>query len=186
MVKQATFSAADCLRISTDDQLINKVLVVNSESQQQGADNQLYFCRGNEGELLYAVSLADGEIGTLKRSSILGILKPDLLPDSARLQLSQLRPVSSSESQSQASDYFGYCFLQDGRYASGVPLANVKDVMDFVEVQKGYQYRVLICDSEDFAVMETVDGKLVYPTEEMLDTFAARLEQQTEEMSMNG
>ena len=186
MEMQTKFTVADCLQIATGDPLINKIVVLDSESKPQSINNQLYFCTGINSELVSAVSLADGEIVTLNRGNLLGFLKPGLLPDSARLQLSQLRPASSLVNQSQTSDYLGYCFLPDGRYASGVPLANAKDVMDYIEMQKDYQYRVMICDSEDFAVMETVDAKLVYPTEEMLDTFASGFEQQTGEMSMNG
>ena len=43
--------------------------------------------------------------------------------------------------------------------------------MEYVEMQKPYQYRVLICDRDDFAVMEVVKGELVYPSQEELEAF---------------
>lgn len=33
-------------------------------------------------------------------------------------------------------------------------------------MQKDYQYRVLICDRYDFAVMEIVQGEVVFPREQ--------------------
>ena len=38
-------------------------------------------------------------------------------------------------------------------------------------MQKDYQHRVLICDRDDFAVMEIVEGKLVFPSEQDLQAF---------------
>ena len=34
-----------------------------------------------------------------------------------------------------------------------------------------YQHRVLICDRDDFAVMEIVEGKMVFPDEQALREF---------------
>ena len=38
-------------------------------------------------------------------------------------------------------------------------------------MQKDYQHRVLICDRDDFAVLEIVEGKLVFPDEQALQEF---------------
>ena len=43
--------------------------------------------------------------------------------------------------------------------------------MDYIKLQKMYQHRVLICDRDDFAVMEIVEGKLVFPDEQTLQEF---------------
>jgi len=40
--------------------------------------------------------------------------------------------------------------------------------MDYVEMQKLYQHRVMLCDRDDFCVMEVVDGEMVSPDEETL------------------
>lgn len=105
---------------------------------------------------------------------MIGILKPELLPDSARLHLSQIRPVGALDLKSHAPEFSGYCFLEDGRYSSGVWLCSPKEVMDYVEMQKPYQHRIMICDREDFCVYEMVDGQLVYPTQEVLDAFLSQ------------
>ena len=38
-------------------------------------------------------------------------------------------------------------------------------------MQKPYQHRVLVCDRDDFAVLEVIDGKLIYPDEQTLAAF---------------
>ena len=50
-------------------------------------------------------------------------------------------------------------------------LCSPGEVRDFIEIQKPYQHRVLICDRDDFAVMEIVEGKLVYPDSQTLEEF---------------
>ena len=47
-------------------------------------------------------------------------------------------------------------------------LCSPEEVKCYVEMQKDYQHRVLICDRDDFAVMEIVEGKLVFPDEQTL------------------
>lgn len=37
--------------------------------------------------------------------------------------------------------------------------------MDYVEMQKPYQHKVMLCDRDDFCVMEVVAGKMVFPDE---------------------
>ena len=56
-------------------------------------------------------------------------------------------------------EYSGYSFLPDGRYASGVWLVNPEEVWSYVMMQKDYQYRILICDRDDFAVLEMLEGR---------------------------
>ena len=103
-------------------------------------------------------------IGTLKP-------EPELLSDEAKLQLSQIRPSGAPDLNRNEPQYSGYCFLPDGRYTSGVWLCSPGEVRDFIEIQKPYQHRVLICDRDDFAVMEIVEGKLVYPDSQTLEEF---------------
>ena len=43
-------------------------------------------------------------------------------------------------------------------------------------MQKDYQYRVLICDRDDFAVLEFVKGMLVFPDQQDLQKFLQKSE----------
>ena len=38
-----------------------------------------------------------------------------------------------------------------------------------MEMQKPYQHRVLICDRDDFAVMEVINGQMIYPDKQALE-----------------
>ena len=40
-----------------------------------------------------------------------------------------------------------------------------------MDLQKPYQYRVLICDRNDFAVMEIVEGQVLFPAPEDGEAF---------------
>ena len=142
------------------------------------ARHQLYLCTGGfgsnpnpSGRSVFAVSLADGEQVRWNRSDILGIVKPEILSDHARLQLSQIRPSGALDLKSHEPQYSGYCFLPDGRYTSGVWLCSTKEMQDYIEMQKDYQHRVMICDRDDFSVFEMIDGKLIHPSPEAMEAF---------------
>jgi hypothetical protein len=189
---QKIYTKSDCLDADMEMPPCGTVFVVGGEriSEKSKASDQLHFCGAdatlNTRNSFYAVSLQDGKRMLWNRNDVLGILKPELLPDSAKLQLSQIRPEKSQNIREKEPEFFGYCFLRDGRYASGVPLHNADEVGEYIDMQKAYQHRLMICDHDDFAVLEMIDGKLVYPTEEMLAGFNARQEQQTGQgMGMN-
>ena len=56
-------------------------------------------------------------------------------------------------------------------YASGVWLANPEEVWSYVMMQKDYQYRILICDRDDFAVLEMLEGRMIFPDVQSLEQF---------------
>lgn len=155
--------------------LTGKVIVVCQDAFPDGCGNQLYFCTGGSGaepdsveHTVSGVSLENGEVTRFRRSQILGTLKPQLLPEQAKLQLSQIRPIGALPLEGHEPLYSGYSFLEDGRYAAGVWLCSEKEAMDYVEMQKPYQHKVMLCDRDDFCVMEVVAGKMVFPDEEIL------------------
>lgn len=176
MDEKTIYGPEDCLPNEDDVFFSGKVVVLKPEAlpgEQRGV-RQLFFCtQGADGIRdaanwpVSAVSLADGECVRHRRGEILGLLKPELLPDRARLQLSQIRPLDSEVPKKP--ELFGYCFLPDGRYASGVPLADEMEVREYVDIQRAYQHRLMVCDSEDCCVLEMMGGKLVFPTSEMLE-----------------
>lgn len=68
------------------------------------------------------------------------------------------RGAGAPDLRSHEPQYSGYCFLPDGRYTSGVWLCNAKD---YIEMQKDYQHRMMICDRDDFCVFEMIDNRNV-------------------------
>jgi len=179
MSEPVLLTQESCLQTGYDISLEGKVVVLRAAvlpESHRSAEQQLYFCTGGfgskptpSGRAVFAVSLADGEQIRWNRSDILGIAKPEILTDHARLQLSQIRPAGALDLKNHEPQYSGYCFLPDGRYTSGVWLCSPKEVQDYIDLQKEYQHRIMICDRDDFCVFEMVDGKLIYPTQEILD-----------------
>ena len=70
----------------------------------------------------------------------------------------------------------GYSFLPDGRYAAGVWLCSEQEVMDYIELQKPYQHRIMICDRNDFCILEMQAGQIIYPDEEAMEAFRQETE----------
>lgn len=177
------YTAADCCEAGYDCALQGKVIVLSREALPEYYPNQLFFCSGGNGanpnpigRSVFLTSLSDGEQHRFFRSDVVGVLKPELLPDSAKLHLSQIRPPNALPLEQNEPKYSGYSFLPDGRYAAGVWLCTEKEVMDYIEMQKPYQHRIMICDRNDFAVLEMQAGQLIYPNEDALEAF--RQEQQ--------
>ncbi len=169
------YTAEDCEETGYGMSLTGKVIVVRPDVLSDGGGNQLYFCTGGRGaeadptgHVVSAVSLNHGEAARFRRSQILGTLNRKLLPEQAKLQLSQIRPIGAVPLEGHEVLYSGYSFLEDGRYAAGVWLCSEKEAMDYMEMQKPYQHRVMLCDRDDFCVMEVVAGELVFPDEETL------------------
>lgn len=181
MSEKKLFTQEDCLRTGYDMSISGKVIVLQPSALPEDcweAKHQLYYCTGGNGSnpdpigrSIFTVSLAEGEKIRWNRSDVLGIAKPDILSDQARLQLSQLRPSGALDLKSNELQYSGYCFLPDGCYTSGVGLCSTKEVQDYIEMQKDYQHRVMICDRDDFCVFEMIEGNLVHPSPETMEAF---------------
>lgn len=187
MDDKALLTQDDCQQVGYDMSISGKVIVLKSSTlseEYREAKHQLYFCTGGfgsnpnpSGRSVFVVSLADGEHVRWNRSDILGIAKPEILSDHARLQLSQIRPIGALDLKGNEPQFIGYCYLPDGRYTSGVWLCSPKEVQDYIDMQKNYQHRIMICDREDFCIFEMAEGKLLYPTQDILDAHRREQEQ---------
>ena len=193
MTDKKLFTQEDCIETGYGMPIANKVIVLKQSSlpeEYRNPNEQLYFCKGGNGSnpnpigrSILAVSLSDGELVRWNRSDVLGILKPQLLPDSARLHLSQIRPSGALDLKRHEPEYSGYSFLPDGRYAAGVWLCNEQEVKDYIVMQKDYQYRVMICDRSDFCVFEMKQGVVLHPSQEIVESH--RKEQEHGGMKMD-
>ncbi len=170
------YTAADCAETGYGVPLHNKVIVIRADELAEEHPSQLFFCTGGfgananpNGRSVFAVSLTDGEFCRWYRGDVVGVLKPELLPDEARLALSQIRPGGARDVKEP--EFSGYCFLEDGRYSAGVWLRDAKEAVAYMEMQAPYQHRVLLCDRGDLAVAEMAGGKLLHPTPEELEAF---------------
>ena len=134
MERKPAYTSLDCAATGLGCSIQGKVVVLSHDNPEQ----QLYFCLcGNgaganpSGCVVFLVSLRTGEFALKKRSEVIGILEPELLPDSTKLQLSQIRPVGALDLKNHEPKYSAYSFLSDGRYAAGVWLCSEQEVMDY-------------------------------------------------------
>ncbi len=169
------YTKNDCDQTGYGFSLKGKVVVLDRAALPPGHPGQLFLCTGGNGanpnpigRSVFLVSLTNGENCQLWRGDVVGTLKPEFLSDEEKLMLSQVRPAGAKSLAGNEPEYSGYSFLQDGRYSAGVWLCSPQEALDYVEMQKPYQHRVLVCDRDDFAVMEAIDGKLIYPDEQAL------------------
>ena len=173
MERNTLYTAKDCSATGLSCSIQGKVVVIS----QDNPERQLYFCLcGNgagvnpSGSAAFLVSLRTGEFALKNRNEVIGILKPELLPDSAKLQLSQIRPVGALNLKNHEPKYSGYSFLPDGRYA-GVWLCTEQEALNYVEMQKPYQHRIMLCDRDDFCVLEMENGRLLHPSQEEMESY---------------
>ena len=155
------FTEKDCMQTEKEASIQNRVVVLPSKVLPEHYTGQLFFCTNIQKtenprhSIAHLVSLSTGE----------------LLGEKERLQLSQIRPFGALDLHGHSPEYSGYSFLPDGRYASGVWLANPEEVWSYVMMQKDYQYRILICDRDDFAVLEMLEGRMIFPDVQSLEQF---------------
>lgn len=60
-------------------------------------------------------------------------------------------------------EFLGYCLQGDETYPAPVHLNGVDAVRSYITLQVPIQHRVIICDSDDFRVFESQDGKILFP-----------------------
>jgi hypothetical protein len=154
------YTAEHCTDITIENTIAGKVVVINTSLMTAKRPGQLYFCRSEYGKKVTLVSLINGAQRTLFGADIIGVLKPELLPDAEKLQLSQIKPEPDADAE-DCEKYIGYCFLEDGRYTSGVWLNSPKEAVAYLKAQMPYQYRILLCDVLDLAVLEIKNGKVL-------------------------
>ena len=92
---------ADCTPISSDDNLNEKIVVINQEVLRQEyrrSTNQIKLCTGgfgaspnSRGSACFCVDLYSGKTNRFERRDIMGTLEPEQLPKWAALGLDQYR-----------------------------------------------------------------------------------------------
>lgn len=59
--------------------------------------------------------------------------------------------------------FLGYCYLPDETYPSPVHLKGIEQVRSYITIQLPFQHRLVICDSEDYRIFESLEGKVIFP-----------------------
>ena len=178
MTEKELLTQEDCIQTGYELLISGRVIVLRPSSmlgEHRNAKHQLCYCTGGfgsnpnpSGRSVFVISLADGEQTRWNRSDVLGIAKPEVLTDHARLQLSQIRPSDALDLKGHEPEFNGYCFLPNGSYISGVWLFSTKEVLDYIKMQKDYQHRIIICAKGGFCIFEMLEGKVVHPLPEAM------------------
>ena len=128
------YTNSDCEDFNIIGSFVGKVIVASHLDLPDNHPYQLFYCSGESvtslqinDHTVYAISLSTGEHHQFGRNNIVGALKPELLPDDARLYLSQIRP--DGECSVGNPEYCGYCFLKGGRYSAGVWLRDADEAV---------------------------------------------------------
>ena len=100
------------------------------------------------------------------RESILGVLKPEYITEKDKLMLALIKPVE--ERNREDIGFWAYCYLKNGTYQRPVRLYSKRELEAYVRLQKTYQNRLMVCDSDDYIVLEIQEGRLIFPTTEHL------------------
>lgn len=97
------FTKKDCVGIGEEVFLKSRVVVLAPRALPGNHPGQLFFCTGVQGtenprhSIAQLVSLSTGEVWKCWHRDVIGILKPELLGETARLQLSQIRPFGAKD-----------------------------------------------------------------------------------------
>lgn len=156
------FTEKDCMQTEKEASIQNRVVVL-PQRYYQSITQGSFFCTNIQKtenprhSIAHLVSLSTGRHGTAGTGMWLVCCGQNCWGEKERLQLSQIRPFGALDLHGHSPEYSGYSFLPDGRYASGVWLVNPEEVWSYVMMQKDYQYRILICDRDDFAVLEMLE-----------------------------
>lgn len=107
MEKTKPFTNEDCCETGYAMSIEGKVIVISLSAlpkQYQNRGNQLYYCDGGNGSgpnpigrSVFVTSLYDGVKMRWNRSDVVGVLKPELLPDWAKDTLEQIQSDSSPQ-----------------------------------------------------------------------------------------
>lgn len=98
------FTHEDCIETGYAMSIEGKVIVISLAAlpeQYHNRENQLYYCDGGNGSRpnpmgrsIFAASLYDGVKMRWNRSDVVGVLKPELLPDWTKDMLEQIQSGS--------------------------------------------------------------------------------------------
>lgn len=104
------------------------------------------------------------------KKDVVGELNPERISEKDCLMLGLVKPVEDTGVlKGKRNHFYGYCFLRNETYQGAVHLCSEKELEAYVRLQSKYQYRVMICDTSDYIVLEVEEGTVVFPTKEMLE-----------------
>lgn len=167
------YTEEDCLERGSPESWKGKVIAIKQEAVPRDTGEQLFVCMEEAEEYLFdrkqvpVISLADRTYHLVSENAIIGALKPELLTDEARTQLSMIPSASRPAFGQQDWEFTGYCYLKNGQYSVGVWLHDIDAVKKYLELQEPYQNHIQICDWNDLTVLQVEHGCYVFRDDQM-------------------
>ncbi len=59
--------------------------------------------------------------------------------------------------------FLGYCYFPNGMHTEAIHLRGTGAAVAYIRLQLPIQYKVVICDSKDFCIFESLQGKIICP-----------------------
>ena len=168
------YAETDC--IAPDDIRGYELLVVRNGMKKRGSGQML--CLVTEADTSFSklesrfpvLDVRKNQRMYCNKRDIMGVLNPERISEKDCLLLGLIKPIEDTGVQKgKPIGFFGYCFLKNGTYQGAVHLSSKRELEAYVKLQSRYQYRLMICDSDDYIVLEVEEGSVVFPTKEMLE-----------------
>lgn len=167
MERKKEYTISDCIKEDSNSSLRGKIVVLAPTNREGQLTFCLYGSGGGENandKVLYLISLHTGAMVLKTRDDVIGILKPGLLPESAKLQLAKIRPVGALSLNSFEPKYSTEVFMPDWRHESGVRLCTFGEVIDYIGMQMPYQHRITVCDCNGVCILTLQEGEITFYT----------------------
>ena len=102
------FTADDCIPYNQSESIVGKVVVINTEINRYEYRHSAYQlvlvdgghgATGGRGQAVFGTCLADGERARWERYDVLGVLKPEKMPDWAKEALTAIKAQEKEKKQ---------------------------------------------------------------------------------------
>ena len=117
------FTEKDCMQTEKEASIQNRVVVLPQRYYQSITQGSFLYeypeTENPRHSIAHLVSLSTGEAWHCWNRDVVGVLRPELLGEKERLQLSQIRPFGALDLHGHSPEYSGYSFLPDGAMRQG-------------------------------------------------------------------
>lgn len=162
-----SFHKEHCYDLKDFNDLKGKVVTIKSIHGRPFNDARAVFLcldEAPDGGYLHVISSSQRECG-IRYDDILGVLKKEYIPDRFKKEVANI----SIKDAYERTNFYGYALDERGYDTPGTPLADIKDVEEYVSLQKEIQHEIRITDMDDCLLLHIVEGQLVFPHIETME-----------------
>lgn len=101
---------------------------------------------------------------SLRCEDILGVLKKEWVPSAFKRMAADICITSC-----RTPEFYGYVLDKTGYHSQATPLADIRDVEEYITLQKEIQHEIRITDTDDCLLLKIQEGQLIYPLMETME-----------------